>query len=245
MNTVVGDAVAGVRPEYYIVKDERYEYLIRCDVEEHQLLFRGVSREQVYNIILSDLHVRVFEAAVGGMLDGVFGEPKRQSGKFEPRRRSKSMFPEPEQEAKPEKLKQSKKSTCKANSRFHGHSLEPYCQTHLRDKYKDGKTRGGKQKYRCPLCDRKEPAVVDLAQANKGVRRRGGDGRRGANNGANVRVSPWRSAQAASVASKVKNLIRQVYYRLIWRSRKCHSLVKTSFDPTNAGLSINIAIRWR
>lgn len=204
MNTAVGDAVAGVRPEYYIVKDGRYEYLIRRDVGEHQLLLRGVNREQVYNSILSDLHVRVFEAAVGEMLEGVFGKPKRQPGKFEPRPRSKSMFPEPEKEAEPEKVKQSNKSARKTNSRFDGHSLEPYCQTHLRDKYKDGRTRGGKQKYRCPLCDRKEPAIVDPAQANKGVRHRGGGGRRGASNGAKVRVSPWRSAQAASVASKVK-----------------------------------------
>ncbi|MGA9996694.1 MAG: hypothetical protein WBP93_14850 [Pyrinomonadaceae bacterium] len=204
MSTIVGDAVAKVRPEYYILKDERYEYLIRHDVDGHQLLLRSVNREQVYNIILSDLHVCVFEAAVGEMLEGVFGEPRRRFGEFEPRRRPKSIFPEPERDAEPEKLRPARKNKRKTNSRFNGHSLSPYCQTHLRDKYKDGKTTGGKQKYRCPLCDRKEPAIIDLAQANKGVRRRNGGGRRGASNGAKAGGSPWRAAQAASVASKVK-----------------------------------------
>ena len=204
MNTVLGEAVAGVRPEYYIVKDERYEYLIRRDGEGQQFLLRSVNREQVYNIILSDLGVCVFEAAVGEMLEGVFGEPKQRFGEFEPCQRPKSMFPEPEKEAELGRLKQARKNERKTNSRFDGRSLGPYCQTHLRDKYKDGKTRGSKQKYRCPSCDRKEPAVTDPAQANKGVRRRARGVRRGASNGAKAGVSPWRSAQAASVASKVK-----------------------------------------
>jgi hypothetical protein len=204
MSTVVRDAIAEVRPEYYIVKDERYEYLIKRDGEGQQLLLRSVTREQVYNTILSDLHVRVYEAAVGEMLEGVFGEPRRQFGEFDRRPQPQSMFPEPAKKVQPEKLKQTGKKERKPDSHFDRHSLGPYCQTHLRDKYKDGKTRGGKQKYRCPQCDRKEPAITDLAQANKGVRRRGRGSRRSAHNGVKAGGSPWLSAQAASVASKVK-----------------------------------------
>lgn len=200
MNTVLRDAVTRVRPEYYIVKDERYEYLIKRDAESSRLLLRSVKREQVYNVILSDLHTCVYEATVGEMLEGTFGEPERRFGKFETRRQLKPMFPEASEEPKPEKLKQAAKKSGKTNIRFDGHSLEPYCQSHMRDKYKDGKTPAGKQKYRCPLCDRKEPAITDPAQANKGVRSR----RRGTNKGMKAGGSPWRAAQAASVASKVE-----------------------------------------
>jgi hypothetical protein len=204
MSALREEAVAGARLEYYIVKDERYEYLIRRGVGGNQLLLRSDDREQVYNVILSDMHACVFEARVGEMLEGVFGAPMRRFGEFKPCQQPKSMFPEPENEAKPEKLKQAQKNERKTNSRLRGHSLESYCQIHLRDKYKYGKTPGGKQKYRCPSCDRKEPAVAVPAKANKVVRRRGGGARRGASNGAKARVSPWRAAQAASVASKVK-----------------------------------------
>lgn len=193
------DCVARVGSEYYVVKDDGFEYLVKLDGNEQHFLLRSKDRKQVYASILLDVGVCVHEASAGEMLEGVFGEPKLSFGEFKPRKRPESMLP------RPEKLKEVGKKESKSSSRFDGHSLETYCQVHLRDKYKDGKTRGGKQKYRCPQCDRKEPAVTDPAQGNQGVRRRMRGGHVG---GANKVVkrgsSPWQSAQAASVASKVQ-----------------------------------------
>lgn len=200
MNTFVNGMGAGSRPDYYIVRDERYEYVIKRDREGSHLLTRSLDREHTYNSILSDLKVSVCEATMGEMLEGVFGQPGCHAGKVNTSQQSELMQPVKEPE-KSEQVRQ--KRTSKA--RFNGHSLEPYCQIHLRDKYRDGKTPAGRQKYRCPLCDRKEPAITDPAQANKGVRRRkAGSSRHSARKGTKARVSPWRAAQAASVASKVK-----------------------------------------
>lgn len=170
MNTAVKDAVAGVRPEYYIVKDEPYEYLIWRDTEGKPHVFRSDNREQVYSKILSELRARVYEATAGEMVEGVFDEPRQRPNEFEPRRLPKSMFTKPEQES--QEVEQICKEDRRRNSRFDGHSLEPYCPTHLRDKYRDGRTRGGKQKYRCPQCDRKEPAATTIVHPKKGAHRR-------------------------------------------------------------------------
>lgn len=170
MNTAVRDAVAVMRPEYYIIKDEPYEYLIWRDAEERPRVFRGVNREQIYSKILSELHACVYEATAGEMLEGVFEEPRQRPNEFEPRRLPKSMFTKPEQ--KSQEVEQVRTEDRKRNSRFDGHSLEPYCATHLRNKYRDGKTRGGKQKYRCPQCERQEPASTTIAHAKKGAHRR-------------------------------------------------------------------------
>lgn len=166
MNTAVSDAVAVVRPEYYIVKDEPYEYLIWRDAEGKPRVFRSTNREQVYSKILSELHAYVYEATAGEMLEGVFEEPRQRLDEFEPRRLPKSMFTKPEQES--QEVAQVSKEDRKRSSRFDGHSLEPYCATHLRDKYRDGKTRGGRQKYRCPQCERKEPAATTSVHAKNG-----------------------------------------------------------------------------
>jgi len=170
MNTDVRDMVARVRPEYYIVKDEPYEYLIWRDADGKPNVFRSANREQVYGKILSELHACVYEATAGEMLEGVFEEPRQRPHEFEPRRLPKSMFTKPEQES--QEVEQVCKDDRKRSSRFDGHSLEPYCPAHLRDKYRDGKTRGGKQKYRCPQCDRKEPAATTIVRAKNGAHRR-------------------------------------------------------------------------
>jgi DNA-directed RNA polymerase subunit M/transcription elongation factor TFIIS len=169
MNSIAESAVAGARPEYYIVKGEGYEYVIKRDGEGPHLLPRGVNREQIYNFILSDLRVCVFEATVGEMLEGVFGEPGHDVDKVDALSRSKST--PARKDPKPYKLRQVWKKERKANSRSNGHSLEPYCRLHARDKYKDGTPRGGKQKYRCPQCGKKEAAATVSARSVKGVHR--------------------------------------------------------------------------
>lgn len=170
MNTDVRDVTAGVGPEYYIVKDAPYEYLIWRDAEGKPHVFRSANREQVYSKILSELQACVYEATAGEMLEGVFEEPRQRPNEFEPRRLPKSMFTKLEEES--QEVEQVCKEDRKRSSHFDGHSLEPYCPAHLRDKYRDGKTRGGKQKYRCPQCERKEPAAKTIIHAKKGAHRR-------------------------------------------------------------------------
>jgi hypothetical protein len=199
MKTITGDRAATAGSEYYIVNDGGFEYLVKNDRDGRHLLLRSTDRKKVYAGILLNEGVCVREASAGEMLEGVFGQPKLSFGDFEPRKRPEAMF------LVPPKPKEAGKKEGNSRSGFDGRSLEAYCQVHLRDKYKDGKTRGGKQKYRCPLCDRKEPAITDPSQANRGVRRRAGVGRvRGTKKAAKSGGSLWKSAQAASVASKVK-----------------------------------------
>ena len=199
MKTVTKDGATGTRPEYYIVRDGGFEYLVRRDAAGQHLLLRSENREQVYTGILTDRGVCVYEATAGELLEGIFGEPKLRFGEYSPRERPVSIF------RGPEKIERAVKNERGSASQSAEQSSDDYCRVHLRDKYKDGKTRGGKQKYRCPMCDRKEPAVTDPSQANRGVRRRvGGTRTRGKNRVAKRGSSPWQSAQAASVASKIK-----------------------------------------
>lgn len=51
----------GCGQSYYIVKDEKYEYLIKRNGEGQQLLLRGAGREQVYDTILTDLCAPVYD----------------------------------------------------------------------------------------------------------------------------------------------------------------------------------------
>lgn len=140
------------RPEYLIVKDDRHEYLVKQEGGKRTFLLRAETREQLYDVILTDMYAPVYETTPGQMIEAAFGEPQWHYGDgFNPAPQAKRLFPEPpkpEPEPKPEKTK---------SARTLEGSLSPFCDIHKCEKYRDGKTNGGKQKYRCPECKKEEP----------------------------------------------------------------------------------------
>ncbi|MDT7543146.1 MAG: hypothetical protein QOE33_3050 [Acidobacteriota bacterium] len=136
---------------YFIVKDDRHEYLLKREGGKQTFLLRAENREQVYGLILRDLYAPVYEATPGQMIESTFGKPRHYRGSSKPTPQAKCIFPEPPKT----ELEQKRKNARRA--RTLGSSLSLFCQSHKCEKYKDGKTKGGVQKYRCPKCRMEEP----------------------------------------------------------------------------------------
>lgn len=140
MTSAPAAPAAVARPEYYIVKEEAYEYVVRFGPEREQtLLARAEDRAQVWDAILTDLRAVVYEAAPGLLLERALGAPSRQFGGFVPRPAPRQLFSEPEM---PKAVQADDPAA-------------DFCSKHQQRKHKNGKNRRGDQVYICEEC-RKE-----------------------------------------------------------------------------------------
>jgi hypothetical protein len=156
-------------PKYFIVRDNYQEYLVKRERGRHTFMLRAQSREEIYQKILADLTAPVFETRPGEMIEAVLegsGQPPDENS-FNSTFEVKPLFPAPSQ-TKPEPAKHKVERRA---SRTLGGSLSPYCEVHKCEKYKDGKTNRGVQKYRCPECKKVEPRNT-VGQQKTGTRHR-------------------------------------------------------------------------
>jgi hypothetical protein len=141
--------------EYFIVKDDRHEYLIKSEGGKQTFLLRAENREQVYDVILTDLYAPVYETMPGQMIEAAFGDPQWHYGDgFKSAPQAKRLFPEPpkpEPEKKDEQISWRKKRKGRRQANPKG-KINPICLIHQCEKRKNGKSKSGQQLWRCGIC---------------------------------------------------------------------------------------------
>ncbi len=185
------------RVTYFIVPVEGgREYVVKKEGNETTFLLRAAAgndqttRERALEVILEDMHAPVYEAAPEQFIEAALGAPEWKYDEdivdgdgFRFMERAARLFKEPPtDDSEQPKAKKAQRGEKESGD------TPLICPKHKRPMHKNG-MRSGKQYWRCSVC------VIE----NKGKPRGG------ARTGSGPRSdSPWASAQAASVESKVK-----------------------------------------
>lgn len=149
--------------EYFIARDDHHEYLVKREGGKQTFLLRAENREQVYNAILRELYVPVYEMTAGQMIEAALGKPQLHNGDgFTSEPPAKRLFPEPPKSEPGKKAKQRPSGKRRQGGRQadpHGR-VDPFCPIHKCEKRKNGKSKSGQQLWRCGLCHDGKPAVT-------------------------------------------------------------------------------------
>jgi hypothetical protein len=169
------DKPEGESLEYFIVKDEHHEYLLKREGGKQTFLLRAETRQQLYDVILADMYAPVYETTPGQMIEAAFGEPEWHYGDgFKPAPHAARLFPEPpkaEPKPKPEKAVPTAKK--KHHRRRHADPngrINPHCPIHNCQKRKNGSSKTGKQLWRCGCCYSKKPAATEQGSQARRVK---------------------------------------------------------------------------